>query len=282
MLILIVILLSLSGHIFPQEYFFKNKIGNFKDASSFYITSAGILYITDAADNQVFKYDTIGVLLKINGGYGWDRGAFDLPVDIFANPLQVIVTDYNNHRIQRFDKDLNFISAISTRDSQNEEIRFGYPLSAAISPQGDLYILDSENIRIIKFDLFGNFILHFGGFDWGNFALKKPVKIAVSQGSNVFAADENKILFFDQFGSGIGSINTDISIKNLNIVFNNLNFNDDERIFHINLRADSFQINEIYLTGYDYNYEIVSSFIFNNKLYVLTPREILIFSLPSE
>ena len=146
-------------------------------------------------------------------------------MDVFANPLSVYVSDKNNHRIQKFDKDLNFISLLYTRESDNPAERFGYPLSAVTSNQGDLFILDSENKRILKFDLFGHFVLNFGGFDSGNYALVNPEKMVVSPSNTLFVLDGKKIVVFDQYGNGVNELQTGSELKSINLVFNNLLLN---------------------------------------------------------
>ena len=162
--------------------------GNFNSASAFSITSSGFIYIADDGDNSLIKLDTLGNVVKEIGGYGWSSSAFDTPVDVFANTLNILVCDKQNHRVQAFDKDLNFISELYTRESGNPDERFGYPLSCALSSMGDLYVLDSENIRVLKFDLFGNFIQNFGGFDWGIYSLNHPKRLTVNFDNSVLRA----------------------------------------------------------------------------------------------
>ena len=174
---------------FPQQYIYQGSIGKFNNASSFHINSAGFLYITDSGNNDVYKMDTLGKIIKTTGGYGWAEATFDNPLHIFATALSIYVTDKNNHRIQRFDKDLNPISSLSTRDNDDPNSRFGYPLSCVISAQGDMFILDSENKRILKFDLFGNFIQNFGGYDYGKYALNNPIAMAGDQNNNLYVVD---------------------------------------------------------------------------------------------
>ena len=111
-----------------QNYVFEGQIGSFRNASSFCITSAGFFYVTDKTSDEVFRLDTLGNKLQDTGGYGWTESTFDQPVDVFATPLNVYVSDKNNHRIQRFDKNLNFISQLYTRDDPNNDERFGFPL----------------------------------------------------------------------------------------------------------------------------------------------------------
>src|SRR3972149_759428 len=117
--------LLISLNVYSQNFVFQESIGDFRNASSFYITSAGNFYVTDNNSDEVIKIDTLGNLLEDTGGYGWTESTFDNPSDVFATPLNVYVSDKNNHRIQRFDKNLNLI-----------------------------YVLDED--RIVIFDQYGN------------------------------------------------------------------------------------------------------------------------------
>ena len=263
--------------IFAQNYHSQNSIGNFKDASSFYMSSSGFLYVTDSGKDELYKLDTLGNIVRDCGGYGWDEGEFDNPVDVFATPLNVYVSDKNNSRIERFDKDLNFISQLYTRESDNKNERFGYPTSCATSNLGDLFILDTENKRIIKFDLFGNFIMNFGGFDAGIYALSNPKRFSISSNNFLFVLDGKRIVVFDHYGNGISTFNTDYDLTGINIIFNKMTVNTGKKIFYANL-SNQFSLNEMILDELEENTSIVSSLIFNNKLYVLTPEKIIVYS----
>ncbi len=270
--------LLIGSTIFPQKYQFENKIGQFVNASSFYVNSAGFIYVSDISTDEITAIDTSGnILLKI-GGYGWRQSAFDNPADIFADALKVYVADKNNHRIQRFDKNLNFNFQILTRESDIEEERFGYPLSAVMSNQGDIFILDSENSRIVKFDIFGNFLQNFGGYDYGNYALQKPVQLAVSMQNNIFVIDGNQVFIFDQYGNGSGKITGIKEFKSIRIIFEWLTVTSKDKIYTANLRSSEMSLKEILLEGIEDNLEIISALIFNNKLFVLSKKEIFIFN----
>jgi len=260
-----------------QTYTFDFSFGEFNSASSFHINPAGFLFISDYGSDGIYKYDTLGTFIENIGGYGWNEAAFDDPSDIFATPLNVYVCDKNNHRIQSFDKDLNFISQLSTRESENPDEQFGYPLSCGTSNQGDLYILDSENKRIVKFDLFGNFIQNFGGYDWGNYSLSNPITLAISSSNNIFILDGKKIIVFDQYGNGISAINTEKAFSGMKIVFDNFTANTSEEIYTTDLATSGIQLKQINLTGTLEKLNIVDALIFNQKLYVLSDNEILVF-----
>ena len=144
--------------------------------------------------------------------------------------------------------------------------------------QGDIFILDSENLRILKFDIFGNFVQNFAGYDYGNYALTNPKQLAISMQNNIFVIDENVILIFDQFGNGIGQAEGKQNFSGIKIIFNELVLNTDEKVFRANLRNPKLNITEVNLTAYEENIKIVSALIFNNKLYLLTKNQILVFN----
>jgi hypothetical protein len=272
----IILLAYFTGLAFSQTFIFQNEIGQFKQAAAFSINEAGIIYVTDANTNEIYKLDTLGKTLKYTGGFGWSTGEFDDPVNVFATPLNVYVCDKNNHRVERFDKDLNYVSQISTRNSDTSAEQFGYPLCAVTSSQGDLFILDSENKRIVKFDTFGNFISNFGGFDSGDYSLTNPLCFAISRQNNLYVIDDKKLIIFDQYGNGVAKFNTNVKFNKINILLGYLTINNENEIYYCNL-ANQFSLNKISLDENVKDTTIVSSIIFGQKLYVLTPEKILIY-----
>lgn len=263
-----------------QGYLYVSSIGNFKNATSFSITSGGIFYVTDSNTDEVYKIDTLGNALKDVGGYGWDNGLFDNPADVFATPLSVYVCDKNNNRIERFDKDLNFVSLLYTHDNDNKSMRFGYPLGCSVSLQGDLYILDSENKRVIKFDLFGNYIQNFGGYDAGAYSLADPLSLAIAQNGNIFVVDKKRIILFDQYGNGINTLKEENKFTSIRIVFDNLTVNSQSEVYYADLALPQLSLTKINFSGNDEVKDIVSSLIFNNKLYILTQTKIFVYQKP--
>jgi hypothetical protein len=280
MIFLAILFILLQSWSSPQTYIYQGSIGEFNNASSIHINAAGFLFITDSGNDEIYKMDTLGKVIKTTGGHGWAEATFDNPVHIFATPLSIYVTDKNNHRIQRFDKDLNPISSLSTRDNDDANSRFGYPLSCVIAPQGDLFILDSENKRVLKFDLFGNFIQNFGGYDYGKYALNNPVAMAVDDNNYLYVVDGKTILIYDQFGNGIGDIKGTEDFSSINIIFNNMTINSKDKIYYYDLSQKTGQLENIKIDLTEIRGEIKGTLLFNNKLYVLTSKEIQIFQRP--
>ena len=86
----------------------------------------GNIYVADTGNNRILKFGPNGKFIKSAGGFGWENQQFDMPIDICAtSALDVFVADYNNQRIERYDKDLNYISSLYSDDSKPEYLQFG-------------------------------------------------------------------------------------------------------------------------------------------------------------
>lgn len=276
--LLLIIFIFCVSFTFSQNYVYTNSFGNFKDASSFYITANGMIYVSDSGNDEIFQLDTLGNLLKTFGGYGWDENSFDNPVDVFADPLSIYVADMNNHSIKRFDKNLNYVSSLNRRNSDFSQEQFGYPFSCATSNQGDLYFIDSENRRVMKFDIFGNFKINFGGFDAGQYQLANPNKLAISSSNKIFVTDGENIIVFDAFGNGINSINVGEKVKSIRILFDQLVITTGDEIYKTFLRDLDSKVTKINIIGDANHNRIVSAMILNKRLYVLNQNKIFIYN----
>lgn len=277
-LIVNIILMVVLSTTYAQKFQLEATYGKFINATSFYINPAGFIYVTDSYTDEVYALDTLGNLMLKVGGFGWRETAFDDPVDVYADALKLYVSDKNNNRIQRLDKNMNFNFQIYTKDSDNEAERFGYPLSAVMSNQGDVYILDSENTRIVQFDIFGNFIQNFAGYDYGNFALQNPKQLAVSNKNDIYVIDGNEILIFDQYGNSLKKISGVDDVISIRIIFNWMTLSTNDKIYVANLRSPELILKEVLLENLPTDTTIVSSLIFNEKLYLLTRKQILVFN----
>ncbi len=275
----ILLLLFVATSFFAQTFLLNGEIGKFKSASAFSVTPSGYFYIADKELNEIIKLDTLNNIVKSVGGYGWDNSAFDEPVDIFATDLRVYVTDKNNNRIQVFDKDLNFLFLIQTEDIANNVDGFEYPVSCATSTLGDIFILDSDNTRVLKFNSTGDFLLEFGNYSSGDFFLEEPTKLALSQDSKIFLLDNNSVSIFDQYGMGLLKIRTKFEPTNLNITFNNLIVNSTDSLYYQNLAKPVEQFVNITPQNFSLDENIIEATIFNRSLYILTESRILIFKI---
>ncbi len=278
-LLYIFIVTSFTTSVFAQTFLFKGEIGNFKLASAFSLTPGGVFYITAKENNEIIKLDTLSNVLQTIGGYGWGSSTFDEPVDIFATDLRVYVTDKNNNRVQVFDKDLNYLFLIKTDEIANGIDGFQYPMSCATSIQGDIYVLDSDNTRVLKFNSSGNFLLEFGNYSSGDFLLETPVKLALSQDSKVFILDDGFLNIFDQYGMGLIRIESDFEPTNINITFNNLIVNSTDSLYYQNLANPIERFINITPKDFPKDETIIEAIILNRNLYILTESKIHIYTI---
>ena len=146
------------------------------------------------------------------GGFGQADGQFNSPRGIaIAQDGTLFIADSLNHRIQHLNPDGSFInswggfadSSVGTAPGG----KFNEPWGIAIGPDGSVFVTDTWNHRIQKFDQEGNFLLQWGYFGtaenpdgfWG------PRGIAVDQDGRVFITDtgNKRVAVFDSFGGFI-------------------------------------------------------------------------------
>jgi sugar lactone lactonase YvrE len=198
----------------------------------------GNFYVVDTGNFRVQKYDKDGnYLAKTTGGKGngdgqfapinessTDTGPSGIAVDKAGN---IYVADVWNHRIQKFDKDLKFVakwgSFISLADSGADEdagrdTKMYGPRGVAVGPDGNEYVTDTGNKRVLVFSPEGRFLRK---IDSGMSPNRKPpdypftkpgefnepLGIAVDASGNVYVADTNnrRIQKFDNTGKYVTS-----------------------------------------------------------------------------
>lgn len=126
------------------------------------IAPTGLIYIADTGHHRVIAVDTSGQLIYEIGGLGSGSGQFRWPRDVAAEfGASVWVLDYGNRRLQRFSLSLEWLATIEFEKlREGESIR---PEEIAVSPSGDLYLIDAENSEIVRIDAAGNVLLSTGG-----------------------------------------------------------------------------------------------------------------------
>lgn len=181
-----------------------------RDIAAIAVDPVGHLYLTDVQNQMILKYTAQGKLIHQTGGFGWNEDQFDQPVGISAsNGLDVFVADYMNHRIVRYDNKLNFISTFASDESRDHSLQFGYPKDVQISRQGELFLIDAENQRILKFDVLGQPQLSFGDYDDHDGNLIQPEKFKLHD-DLIYVTDSHlaKVFIFDIHGNFLSTFTT--------------------------------------------------------------------------
>ncbi len=149
------------------------------------------------------RNDVVNVeFVRTIGGPPDAPGQFDNPRDIAINSSgAVYVVDGDNHRIQVFDAQGNFIHEWGERGSGDGQ--FETPRGIAIDSSGAVYVAEWSNSRIQVFDAQGRFLRKWGEGGSGDGQFLIPEAIAIDSSGAVYVIDQNnhRIQVFDAQGN---------------------------------------------------------------------------------
>ena len=122
---------------------------------------------TDDADNiyvssqhKLQKFTSRGGLIKYTKEKGKKEGEFDDPHRLTLYHNEVYVCDSNNHCIQIFELDLNFVRFIGSHGKGRGE--FNAPFDVRFDTTGNMYIAELCNEGVQVMDRSDQFIREFG------------------------------------------------------------------------------------------------------------------------
>ena len=99
------------------------------------------------------------------GTHGSGPGQFSYPRGVAANESEVIVSDDDNHRVEKFNPEGAFEAQAGTQGDGPSQ--FAFPYGVALDAAGDVYVADDSNDRIVELTP----QLQFAGA-WGGFGTK--------------------------------------------------------------------------------------------------------------
>ncbi|KAA3612983.1 MAG: hypothetical protein D8M58_11775 [Calditrichaeota bacterium] len=264
--------------------------GLFNNPLAISISKENIVYVVDTGNNRIQLFDLSGQHLKSIGGFGFKDDQFDAPQDIWVNSvINIYVSDYNNRRLQRYDRNMNFINSMASNEGEDSDFQFFEVASCAVSSQNDLFVLDHDDFKIIKFKRDGTAEHSFGKFDSGEGELDRPWQIDLWGADKLLVSDSGgaAILIFDLFGNFIQKIEFDEFKEPAGIEIDNRNniYVADPvagKVFFI--RNDLSSISQIsFPAGFKAPQDVASVSRDNkNFLYVLDKNEIIIGRIENE
>lgn len=96
-------------------------------------------------------------------------------------------------------------------DPADPDPSFHYPVGIATAPSGDVYVTDTLNDAVLRFQADGTFVGQWGSAGAGAGQLNMPTGLAVADNGDVFVADtlNNRIQVFDPDGVLLGGWGTE-------------------------------------------------------------------------
>jgi sugar lactone lactonase YvrE len=175
--------------------------------------SDGNIYISDSSYGFVTKLSPDGQFITRLHYQEAGLGTMDSSGITISPTGYFYAVDLQNNRIYKFTLDGEFISSWGNKGSGDGEFDFSYVSDTeyfhggdiAIDDAGNIYVVDTLNNRIQKFDTEGNFITKWGSYGTGNGEFDRPFKIVIDDTGNIYVVDtaNNRIQKFDSDGNFI-------------------------------------------------------------------------------
>lgn len=169
--------------------------------------AGGTIYVTDGALQRVQLFSPTGTFQSKFGAPGTSDREFGLATGIAIDATgDVYVDDIGNARIDKFDPTGKLITKWGSPGSGDGQFgaftnyTFGF---LALDASGDVFVTDSPNNRVEKFDSSGAYLGQWGSYGKSNGQFQSPNGIAVDPSGDVYVADEggNRIEKFNSSGT---------------------------------------------------------------------------------
>lgn len=201
--------------------------GQFDGPTDVVVDAAGNVYVVDSGNHRIQKFDSTGRFLGKWGTRGSGDGQFETPLGIALDSSGKIayVADKGNHRIQRFDiSDIRTVRFLGKWGSecnltvtpptgrcvdpdgggplQTGDGQFFEPQAVAVDSAGNVYVADTGNHRVQKFDANGKFLVKWGrsGFAQGQFDVPRGLAFTRQGGLLVVDQNNHRVQEFDLDG----------------------------------------------------------------------------------
>lgn len=169
--------------------------GQFTGASSLTIDSAGDVYVVDGSFptyNRVQKFTPAGAFITSFGNKGSEPDGFYGAGVAAATPSNIYVVDTFNKRIQQYTSTVpptTYAHAATLSGAGTGDGQLVGPGGMTVDPSGNLYVADTGNERIQKFDKEGNFITKWGLQGSGPGEMNWPSDVSVAPDGSVYVTD---------------------------------------------------------------------------------------------
>ncbi|MDQ3936113.1 MAG: 6-bladed beta-propeller, partial [Actinomycetota bacterium] len=179
--------------------------GQLADARGIEIDRRGVVYVSDHGNHRIQAFTLDGRLRSVWGRNGGDGspgsgpGEFDQPRSAATDRAgNVYVVEKRNHRVQKLTPDGRVVTrwgkgggagggdaAIGSGDGE-----FNLPYDAAVDSRDRVYVVDTSNTRVQRFDSNGAFLDKWGGPGVGPGEFHDPYQVAIDCRDNLYVTDE--------------------------------------------------------------------------------------------
>ncbi len=175
------------------------------------VNSSGDVYVHDARNNRIQKFNSSGQYILQWGTQGSANGQFQVPNFALGDSLggiaidmtgNVYVVDTGNNRVEKFDSQGNYITQWGTLGANNGQ--FNGPGGIAIDTAGNIYVVDRYNNRVQKFKSNGGYLSQFGTGSSASGQFSNPTGVD----NDVFLDTAGNIYITSLTGYGVKKFNS--------------------------------------------------------------------------
>ena len=181
--------------------------GQFQSPYGLVFDSSGNIFVGDHLNHRIQKFDSNGTYISQFGSNGTGNGQFDRPNGIALDSTgNIFVVENYNHRVQKFNSSGVYQSKIGAliTSSSSANGSFNTPSDVAMFPSnGNVYVVDTGNNRIQKFNSSLTWVWSVGSTGSGNSQFNTPRRLAIDASENIYVTDavNHCVKKFDSSGS---------------------------------------------------------------------------------
>lgn len=185
--------------------------GQFNRPDALDIDTQGNVWVGDQNNDRIQRFDLAGQYVDQFGAPGSGEAQFNFtwPMGLTADDQgHVWVSDNLNHRVQKWtipnaeEEALEISHAGAFGEAGSEAGQLEAPSDVAAGPAGDLWVADTGNDRIQRFDSEGELISQFGVTGAEDGQLSEPTGIAIDAEGDLWVVDRgnSRVQRFDPAG----------------------------------------------------------------------------------
>jgi DNA-binding beta-propeller fold protein YncE len=174
--------------------------------------NSGNLYIVDAGNNRVIRFDNKYKAIRDVGGFGIDEGYLNSPEYVtIDNNLNIYVSDGGNRRVIIYDARLNFADYFDLHDA-DDPLKFGQPSGLTVNNFGEVFVADRDNSRVIVFNAAGAFDRFIADRETSAGRLLTPAGMRTDRDKNIYVCDigSHGVEIFDESGVNMAYLGDEI------------------------------------------------------------------------
>ncbi len=161
------------------------------------MTADGTTFVCDTYNSQVLKFDPNGDLVATWTGAGNPGGQFKKPqgIDVSSNGAVVYIADTGNSRVQKYSGSGVYLDhwGVQGGPSLADDGRYEFmlPEGIAVDQAGDVYVADTGNCRVQKYDSSGMYLDQWGSPGTGPSLFYAPSSIAIAPDGTNWVLDRS-------------------------------------------------------------------------------------------